>query len=226
MVGQLKYSVGGRGKPEWGRLYGLPVLRTRTDPGGWLGDHRLRRAGRTLRRGGVLRTLVPADFDRWPVWERYGLLPVDPSPLVRSQGGPLALEALRRQGIRPERATVALRGLRADRDMTLAAACLCTQVRHLVVTAPRGGWELALWLRREFGVPVLPQNEEAQVALRFAPDSFVREELALELYGLHPDLAGLNLTVPDLEEEDRSDLPLLTALWEGGRLDKRDLKIT
>ena len=94
------------------------------------------------------------------------MAPVDPIPLVRVQGAPLAMESLRRRGVDPSRATVALRGERADRDMGRAAALLCPKVRRLVVSAPRGGPELALWLRREFGVPILPPEEAGVLMVR------------------------------------------------------------
>ena len=49
---------------------------------------------------------------------------------------------------------------------------------------------------------------------------------ALTLFGPEPDLAGLRLSAPDLAPTDREDLPLLSALWEGGRLGPEQLKIT
>ena len=52
-----------------------------------------------------------------PVLEAFGLRRVDPENFVRAQSVPLALEALARQGVAPDRATVALRGVRADREM-------------------------------------------------------------------------------------------------------------
>ena len=136
------------------------------------------------------------------------------------------MAALDRQGIAPDRATVALRGMRADRDMALTAARLCREVRYLVIAAPRGGEELARWLRQEFGIPVLPAEEPAQLALRFHPQAPEEEQEALELFGLRPSLGGLRLSAPGLAEEDREDLPLLAALWERGRLDAGALKIT
>ena len=47
----------------------------------------------------------------------------------------------------------------------------------------------------------------------------------LGLYGPSPKLAGLSLSAPELAEEDRENLPLLAALWEGGRLGPEDIKI-
>ena len=133
---------------------------------------------------------------------------------------------LERLGLAPDRATVALRGRRADRDMARTAAELCQRVRRLVVDAPSGGEELAVWLRREFGLPILPPGEEGHAALCFQEGCPRREEGALELYGPRPGLAGLTLSAPGLSVEDREDLPLLAALWEGGRLDPGAVKIT
>lgn len=226
VIGQLKLDRGGGGRAAVEYLYGLPILRTRADPEGWLGARRLRRAGRALRRGGALRALTPAGFEHWDLLAEYGLLPVDPVAFLRAQSAPLALGALERQGVAPDRATVALRGLRADREMARAAAELCPRVRRLVVSAPRGGDELAAWLRREFGVPILPAGEGAQVALRFHPAGAGEAERTLELYGPAPDLSGLIVAAPGLAEEDRTHLPVLAALWEGGRLGGEDVKIT
>lgn len=226
MVGQLIITPRGRGTAEVGRLYGLPVLRGAVDPSGFWGERRLARAGRSLRRGGALRVLVPRDFARWPLLERLGLRPVETEGFVRAQSAPLALAALERRGVAPDRATVALRGRRADRDMARTAAELCQRVRRLVVDAPSGGEELAVWLRREFGLPILPPGEEGHAALCFQEGCPRREEGALELYGPRPGLAGLTLSAPGLSVEDREDLPLLAALWEGGRLDPGAVKIT
>ena len=113
-----------------------------------------------------------------------------------------------------------------DHALARTAAQLCPLVRRLVVEAPRGGEDLALWLHREFGVPVLPPAEQGAVALRFQGDCPRREDAALELYGPRPGLAGLSLSAPGLAEEDREDLPLLAALWEGGKLGPEDIKIT
>lgn len=224
MIGQLILTPGGRGRVEAGRLYGLPVLRVEVDRSGFWGPRRLRRAGRELRREGALRVLAPDGL--LPALKGLGLRPVDKLHFVRAQSVPLALAALERRGLAPDRAAVALRGLRADRDMARTAAELCPKVRSLVIDAPRGGQELALWLRREFGVPVLPPGERGHAALVFQEGVSPPEEEALALYGLRPDLVGLSLAAPGLDEEDREDLPLLAALWEGGKLGPEDIKIT
>ena len=226
MLGQLILSPGGRGKAAPGRLYGLSVLRAEVDRSGFWGERRLRRAGKGLRLGGALRVLVPGDFAQWPMLRSFGLRPVEPEGFVRGQSVPLALAALERQGLSPDRAPVALRGRRAGREMARAAALLSPKVRRLVVDAPQGGQELAEWLRMEFGIPILPPDQPGQAALRFQPDCPRLEEASLDLYGPRPQLAGLKLSAPELAEEDREDLALLAALWEGGRLAPEAIKIT
>ena len=226
MIEQLILTPKGRGRVERRQLYGLPVLRAEVDREGFWGDRRLRRAGKNLRMGGALSVLVPGGFVWWAALERFGLRPMDPEAFVRAQATPLALKALERLGLAPDRATVALRGGRTDQDMIRTAAQLCPRVRHLVVDAPRGGAELAAWLRREFGVPILPEGETGQVAIHFQGGCPHREGSSLELYGAHPQLSGMTLTAPGLAEEDQKELPLLAALWEGGRLKREDIKIT
>ena len=226
LIGQLVSTGRGRGKAEAGRLYGLPVLRAEADPSGLWGERRLCRAGKGLRRGGAVRVLVSGEFGQWPLLSRFGLRPVDPENFVRAQSAPLALALLEQRGLAPDRAVVALRGLRADRDMARTAARLCQRVRGLVVDAPRGGEELSAWLRQEFGIPVLPPGEACHAALCFHADCPRREGEALKLYGPQPNLAGLVLSAPGLGEGDREDLSLLSALWEGGKLGPDDIKIT
>lgn len=149
-----------------------------------------------------------------------------PRAFPAGQSPALALALLERRGAAPDRSTVVLCGVRADWEMTRVAVTLCSQVRNLVIDAPKGGEELARWLRGEFGVPILPRREGGQAALCFHPDGARGEEPTLELYGHAPDLAGLSLSAPHLGEGDREDLDLLAALYEFGRLNKEELKIT
>lgn len=226
MIGQLVFGSGGPRQGEREKLYGLPVLRVRADMDSFWWERRVKKAGRALFRGGARRVLVPRGFPCWPLLSEYGLAPVDPGPFLRAQSPALALALLERRGAAPDRSTVVLCGARADWEMTRVAVTLCSQVRNLVIDAPKGGEELARWLRGEFGVPILPRREGGQAALCFHPDGARGEEPTLELYGHAPDLAGLSLSAPHLGEGDREDLDLLAALYEFGRLDKEELKIT
>lgn len=225
MLGALCFTGSGRGRAVPASLYGLPVLRAEVDPEGFFGERRLRKAGRALRRGGVARLLVPWNFQGWELFRRLGLREVEPEPLVQAQSAPLALESLERLGLAPDRATVALRGRRVDRSLRRAAAELCPRVRNLVVDVPGGGRELEKWLRWEFGIPILPSQAPGEVGLCFQPGCGQGDRVSLDLYGPSPGLGGLMLTAPALAREDRGNLPLLTALWEGGKLAAEDIKI-
>ena len=225
MLGAMRFARHGRGKPVPASIYGLCVLRSEVDPEGFWGERRLKKAGRALHLGGVARLLAPERFGAWNLLSALGLRPVEPEPFLRSQSVPLVLESLERLGLAPDRATVALRGRRVDRSLRQAAAELCPRVRNLVVDVPGGGRELEQWLRWEFGIPILPREAPGEVGLHFQPGGGEGDRVALDLYGPSPTLGGLVLSAPALREEDRENLSLLTALWEGGKLGPEDIKI-
>ena len=225
MLGRLEFLPGTRNQGAIEDLYGLKVLRVRTDPEGRLGGYRLNRAGAALRRGGAGRVLLPEGFSRWDMVKRFGLCPVDPAPFLHFCAPELAVEGLRRRDMDPAGATVALSGSRVDGAMARAAMRLCPRVRRLVIRGA-GGAELALRLWEEYGIPVLPPEEPAHLGLNFQPGGYGTEEHSLTLYGPKPDLCGGGVSFPALKEGDRADLPLLCALWEGGRLDAEGLKFT
>ena len=225
MLGELRYDAGGDGRVRRGERYGLPLLTVQVRPGGWRERGRVRSAARRLFRLGVRRVLSPADFPHWPLLAAAGLRPVDPLPFLRFYAGELALAALLRRGIPPHQGAVALRGRRVDRDMVRAAEFLCPRVRELAISAPQGGAELSAWLRREYGIPVRPDGREVGVAVCFHETSAAGEG-ELVLAGSAPCLAGVVPRAEGLAEEDRGDLPLLAALWEGGKLEQWGLKFT
>ena len=225
MVGQLRLEKGWRIPLRQESLYGMPVLCARVDAQGRWGEKRLERAGRRLRGAGSLRVLVPGDFSRWDVLERQGLMAVEPARFLHAQMLPIALRALERADLTPERAAVALCARRADGEMARAALALSRCVRHLVIDAPVGGEGLAAWLRREYGVAVLPPREQVQLAVYLQRQENMREE-RVELFGLHPRMQGVRICAPALEQAHREDLGVVSTLWEGGFLSESALKIT
>lgn len=212
------------------RVLGLRCLRVSVPVRpGLQDDRRKRRAEQgaaALYRAGVRRALTAEDFPDWPALEGQGLRSVDPEPFCQAIAVPLALAALRRAGILRVRATVALSGPRVSRPLFAVAARLCPQVRHLVVDVPGEGEELAAWLREEYGAAVLrPGGAAPDVTLAFGPGGEERGTV-LRLYGPVPGLAGLR---PILEEgglpPDLAPLPLLSLLWECGRLTEGQIRI-
>ena len=212
------------------RVLGLRCLRVSVPVRpGLRDDRRKRRAEQgaaALYRAGVRRALTAEDFPDWPALEGQGLRSVDPEPFCQAIAVPLALAVLRRAGILRVRATVALSGPRVSRSLFAAAERLCPQVRHLVVDVPGEGEELAAWLREEYGAAVLrPGGAAPDLTLAFGPGGEERGTV-LRLYGPVPGLAGLR---PILEEgglpPDLAPLPLLSLLWECGRLTEGQIRI-
>lgn len=224
MLGQLVFDPEGRERPERRDLYGLTVLHLGVRPGGWREKGRLQRGAKRLARAGVRRVLTAPDFAQWSRLERWGLRRVEPTPFLRFHAPQIALAALDRRGIAPERAVVALRGQRADGDMARCAQLLCPLVRQVAVSAPQGGEELSAWLRREYGLPVQPDGAEVSLAVYFDPAGAGEGDLLL--WGEHPRLCGVVPRAAGLAQEDRENLGILTALWETGRLGGYELEFT
>lgn len=208
---------------ECSALYGMRVLYAEIDPDSRRALRHLRKAARTLTRRGIRQVLVPKGFSSWPHLAPWGLAPVDVSPLLRVLAAPLAVTELRRLGVRPKRGIVALDAGQSENDMCRAAQDLCPQVRQLVFPVGIRGQELANWLRREYGMPVAPPGERANVAVQFDAVRQLSAEVALDL--TRADLCGMTVCAPELEAAASRDLPLLAALWLSGKLTKTSLDI-
>lgn len=205
------------------KVLGLPLVRALVP--GVEGRHekrlerRIDRAARRLREMGVRRVLTSPAFPYWDRLERQGLRCVDPEPMCQAVAGELALAALERDGCPLERAVVALRGGRVSRPFFQTAVALCARVRGVAVYAPAGGAELADYLRREYGLPVL-ERERPDLTLEFSPVQAEGENGGtMVLHGPNLNLLGLTLRPTDLPLPGEFDpLPLTAALWETGLL--------
>lgn len=182
-------------------------------------ERRIDRAARRLREMGVRRVLTGPAFPYWDRLERQGLRGVDPEPMCQAMAAELALAALERDGCPLKRAVVALRGGRVSRPFFQTAVALCARVRGVVVYAPAGGAELADYLRREYGLPVL-ERERPDLTLEFSPVQAEGENgRTMVLHGQNLNLLGLTLRPPDMLLPGEFDpLPLTAALWEMGLL--------
>lgn len=221
MLGLLRWTGDRVVAVERAQLFGLPVLQVSLVPGGRWENHRLGRAARLLARHGVRRVLVPQKFNGWQELSRRGLRGVDPVPLYRAVADRLVLVELERRGVKSERACVALRGDCVDADLDRAARLLCPKVRTLIIQVERGGERLTRELYRTFGAAPRPEGQ-ADVVARF---SGIGRPGELVLCG-QPELFGLELEAEGLAlPKGLEPMPLLTALWQSGRLSLEELRV-
>ncbi len=209
MLGRVQWSAERKIRLEQDRLLGLPLL-TLELPGRTRGqERRVKKGARLLAERRVTRVLTPPEFPHWPVLLERGLRPVDTQALRCALAPAWVRAALAVRGIPPEHAVLRLLGARESPDMARVACRLCPLVRNLVIDVPGGG-TLAARLRREFGLPILPaQWAQADLDLRFDPG---------------PVLAGAAFTLARAElPADCEILPLLSALWESGRVKTEEI---
>ena len=221
MIGQLVWTGRRLWRPRLAEdcVRGLPILRAELP--GTSGDRRAPRrwlqGAQLLRRQGCGRLLLTGGSPAAPL-----LPPVSTRALWQQMAAPLALAFLRQAGIPPERAVVTLRGDRVTRPLFQACCQLMGAVRALSLDIPRGGEELAWWLERQHGVPVL--SGRGDVGLCFAPRQEDAQQLALwpEL----PALPGFTLSLRSgALPEGYPALPLLAALLEEGRVTPDEVQV-
>lgn len=231
MYGHLLLQEGAPGRRpvlEMTEIRGMGLLQTqvpvREGEGLRAIERRVLRAGRRLWEEGVNRVLVSSQFPHalWRPLERAGLRQVECAPLCRQMAAPLALAALARRRKAPGRAVVCLSGGHAMPELEQAAIRLAQQVGTLVIDVPGWGGALARWLHREFGIPLVePGAVPIDLTVAFGEGGAGE----LQLWGC-PRLDGLRLEPAEpFFGGEFAPLPLLSALWECGRLDLEELRV-
>lgn len=211
MLGWIRWSGERRIRVEKEMLLGLPLIvlylpeRTRGL------EQRVRKGARLLVEHRVTRVLTPPKFVWWSILVQAGLRPVE-TQMLRCMLAPAWVEAsMTAAGIRLEQSILRLSGSRETPDMVLTAHQLCAMVRNLIIDVP-GGEGLAARLRKEYGLPILPvRSAQADLTLCFNSGPV--------LEGAWFVLAGEGLP------QDCEVLPLLSVLWECGRVKTEDIKI-
>lgn len=211
MLGWIRWSKGRKVRLEQELILGLPLLVLYLPEQIRGQERRVKKGVRLLTEHRVTRVLVPPQFTWWQVLMQAGLRPVETQAL-RCMLVPAWVKAsMAVAGIRSEQAVLRLSGRRETPDMALAAHQLCPMVRNLIIDVPDGE-SLAARLRKEYGLPILPaRSAQADLTLYF--DS-------------GPVLEGATFRLADEDlPPDCEFLPLLSALWECGRVKTEDIKI-
>ena len=211
MLGWLRWSKRRNVMAEEIRLLGLPVMLLYLPERLRGRERKMSKALARLTRQRVSRLLVPPEFEYWSLCIRTGLYPVDTRALCCVLAPVWVDTVLRAKGNRPEQAVLRLCGTRENSDMERVARSLCPLVRNLIIDVPGKG-ELAAHLRQEFGMPVLAaQAARADLTLHFAPGPILK--------GAKYSLRGCLLP------RECEILPLLSALWESGRIQTEEITL-
>lgn len=184
-------------------------------------------AARRLRRAGVTRVVLPADFIWGTQLERQGLRSVSTLSLRRRLAADWVRQALAEAGMSPVGARIAVSAAQMTGELVRTVTELSLRHRYVLLDVPYGGEELCRRLRREYGISLLlgpdrSQLEEADVLVLFDPRTDLRRRggVTLPLYDESAPMGALSLP-PALEERlpegaDRGQL--LSALLEAGVL--------
>lgn len=220
----------------WLRLTGEKHLRPTVTPVQVLGyplaevslptgdlSRRLRQGARALERRGIRRVVTAPGLAKREELEALGLSPVDPLPLCVAKGRDMALFLMKGIPLRERR--VAIRGDRAAGPAWELAHALCPETAALFLEFERGEAELADSLRGRYGAAPQPLGQDTpQLTLEFSPGPYPAGR-TLKLWG-EPDLCGLRLCPPGPVPPDLEELPLLTLLWEAGRVRTDEIPVT
>lgn len=193
------------------QLLGLPVLTLNIPEQARRPERVLKKGAELLRRHRVTHILVPPQFERWSILEHADLRPVDTRALRCALAPAWVQTVLQAKEITPEQAILCLKGEREEPDMERVARMLCPMVRNLIIDVPRGVL-LAQRLRQEFGMPILPVGSGTA-------------DLTV-IFDSGPRLFGVRFMLKNRElPKDCEILPLLSALWETGRVKREEIVI-
>lgn len=211
MLGWIRWGKGRRIRLEQERILSLPLLTLYLPEREREKERKVRKGARLLAEHRVTRVLLPPEFEWWPVLYGQRLRPVDTRAL-RCALAPVWVHAvLKAKKIPPEQAILCLKGEREEVDMERVARMLCPFVRNLIIDVPRGGF-LAQRLRQEFGMPILPVGSGAA-------------DLTVD-FDSGPRLLGVRFMLKNEEmPNDCEALPLLSVLWETGRVKTEEIVI-
>ncbi|MGM9619109.1 MAG: hypothetical protein ACI3W8_04670 [Oscillospiraceae bacterium] len=126
------------------------------------------RAARLLRRQGVRFCVFPADFREQERFRRFGILPVDSSPLLREKASQWTLAERSSRGLG---GSVAVAAERVTAEVERAVRLLSRRVGRVELTLCPGAEALQLALRRESGASLrlidMEQTARAETLLDF-----------------------------------------------------------
>lgn len=226
MIGRISYERE-KGRLDW-RVTPVDLLAigniTLHEPDGlprWRLKRQIKKIERIFLKNGVRRIMLPDNFpytERFSSWKK-----IDPLPFYRSIADLLVLASLKNKNVDFEKAVVSLCAPRLCPELRQTAERLCPAVRGLAIDVPEEGERYAVWLHRQYGIPIRAAGW-ADVTVLFGPGT-PGENTLISLYEENVSLAGLKVTAPELNLPEECQDQLLAALWECGSLERKSLKV-
>lgn len=211
MLGRIRWGSGRKGVLRKEQILGLSILLVELPQNSRRLEQKIKWAAEVLRKNRVKRVLTPPEFSWWTILIRAGLRPVETRTLRTALAPDWVVAQLERRNVFPKDAVLCLKGERVEYDMERVARELCPMVRNLILDIP-GGYETANRLRRELGLPILPNGFlDAHLTLRFDEG---------------PVLTGAEVVLPCRElPTDCEKFPLIGVLWETGRITAEEIAL-
>ena len=144
-------------------------------------------------------------------------------PLYRDLADLLALALLEGRRIPPKQAVVTLAAPRVTRAVEGAAERLGPCVRGLALDVPGEGERFAGWLHREYGIAVYPP-EQGDVTLDFGRGRGGGQG-CIDLSREEGLCSSVRITARGLTLPDGDALPILSLLWECGRVKRSQIRV-
>lgn len=198
------------------------ILRTDRAPDAVL-RRRIAVAQKKLRKRGVTRLVFPKGFSNCEL--QKGLLPVSTLMLRQMLATDWVQRDLSEQGIRAAGAKVAVVADRFTGEVVRTVTELALRHRYVLLDVPHGGEELSRRLRREYGVSLLLQPDQAQIdgaeaLVLFSPKQELEQKnpVVIPLYDEDAVMPALVLA-PVLEAklpQGANRVQLLAALLQAG----------
>lgn len=208
------------------RVWEVRILRGPRTPAAAL-RRRVLSAAKRLRKAGVTRAVLPADFSYEEQLAKYGVRPVSTLTLRRELAADWIRWLLAEKGLPAAGAKVAVTAAQLTGEVVRTVTELVLRHRYVLLDLPYGGEDLCRQLRREYGVSLLlgpskDQLEGAEALVQFdaRTDLTCKNPAVLRLYDESALLPPLILP-PVLEEKLPAGLnraQLLAVLREAGAL--------
>ena len=222
MLGYVQWREGKETRAERITLYGAPFLAVRVERGSGLRQRFLmHRAAELLRREHVTCAVFPPDFPALTLFASYGVTELDIRALRGEKAEEIVRAALRRRGLRPGMATLALEGETLSRSAVNTALALARSVRYLSLRFPNAD-ALAERLRREYGVAAQHAGA-ADAVVRWGTGTAEEDALPL-LLPLYDASLAVEYASDALPPEALRE-PMLAALLTAGALRAEELRV-